>query len=353
MSFKVLTLKEEDEWNSKLALLPLHHQDVYYTPEYYRLYEENGDGIAKCFVFENNKHIALYPFLLNSVNDIGFKLDKEYYDIQGAYGYNGVVSTSSESEFSNNFYKTFNKYCIDNNIIAEFTRFHPLLNNIIFSEKNLEIRFDRKTVYLDLSQSYESIFSNFQTTTRKQIKRASNRHKIQVIIAENSSSTLESLMTIYTDSMNRVGAPKYLYFSEKYFESLLKINGSLCIFAIYRDLPIAVITGFYNQTYFHGHLGGTLKDYIHLSPFSFLYNTMVKIGIKKSCKYLHVGGGATNKPEDPLFKFKTNFSKNFKDFFIGKKIHNIAIYRLVTNQWQRKFPGKPEIFGNLILKYRY
>jgi hypothetical protein len=45
---------------------------------------------AKCFVYQKGSNITLYPFLINSVNALGYNLDKEYFDIQGAYGYNGV-----------------------------------------------------------------------------------------------------------------------------------------------------------------------------------------------------------------------------------------------------------------------
>ena len=86
MSYKILTLGEKEEWAKSLEKLPIDQQDIYYTPEYYALYEKNGDGQAICFVFEKDKDIALYPFLINSVNDLGYELDDEYFDIQGAYG---------------------------------------------------------------------------------------------------------------------------------------------------------------------------------------------------------------------------------------------------------------------------
>ena len=116
----ILDLSNSSEWNNYLNRLPIEQQDVYYTPEYYSLYQNNGDGIAYCFVFEKGNDIALYPFLMNSVNDLGYKLAKPYFDIQGAYGYNGVVSSSFEKIFIDGFYQEFNSYCEQQNIIAEF-----------------------------------------------------------------------------------------------------------------------------------------------------------------------------------------------------------------------------------------
>ena len=97
MNYKVFSLQDKEEWNNLLKKLPTKQQDIYYTPEYYSLYENYGDGKAQCFVFEKEGEIALYPFLINSINQLGYELDNEYFDIQGAYGYNGVVSSSYDS----------------------------------------------------------------------------------------------------------------------------------------------------------------------------------------------------------------------------------------------------------------
>ena len=96
---KILTGKDVQEWNGFLSQLPKERRDVYFTPEYYSLYEAYGDGEAQCFVFEKDGELALYPFLKNPITTLGYDLDKEYYDIQGAYGYNGVIASTSDSCF--------------------------------------------------------------------------------------------------------------------------------------------------------------------------------------------------------------------------------------------------------------
>ena len=90
--YKVFRLEDKSLWRESFSSLPLNQRDIYYTPEYYSLYEKNGDGRACCFVYEENGECVLYPFLINSVNELGYELDGEYFDIQGAYGYNGMVS---------------------------------------------------------------------------------------------------------------------------------------------------------------------------------------------------------------------------------------------------------------------
>ena len=78
MNNKILSLAIFETWNKLLGALPYEQQDVYFTPAYYSLYEHNGDGKACCFVFEEGGKRVLYPFLMNSVNTLG-------YDLGGAF----------------------------------------------------------------------------------------------------------------------------------------------------------------------------------------------------------------------------------------------------------------------------
>jgi hypothetical protein len=351
--FKILELKDKELWSYYLKKIPLEQQDIYYTPEYLAQYENYGDGKALCFVFEKDGEIAIYPFLFNSINRLGYLLDNEYFDIQGAYGYNGVISTTVKNSFIEEFYKNFNEYCFEKNIIAEFTRFHPLIKNQTFSKNHFNVVFDRKTVCVDLTDDYATIFKNFQTSTRKQIKRAINRHGIRVKYFENDLKQLDTFFNIYNDTMRRVKSSKYLYFNKEYFSQLIEKTPNVCFVAYYKDKPIGSIIAFYNKYYIHGHLGGALLEYLPMSPYSLLYSEMIKFGQSKGCRFLHVGGGATSNPDDSLLKYKMNFSDKTLDFYIGKKIYNKKIYDHIVNQWEINNPEKKETYKNFLLKYRY
>ncbi|MDX9918331.1 MAG: hypothetical protein RBT15_10035, partial [Gudongella sp.] len=84
-NFKILDLSDSKEWNDCFDRLDISQQDIYFTPEYYTLFEKLGEGKAHCFVYTENGEIAIYPFLLNSLKDLVFTGYAEYFDIQGAY----------------------------------------------------------------------------------------------------------------------------------------------------------------------------------------------------------------------------------------------------------------------------
>lgn len=353
MAFTVLSFDNKEAWSKYLRKLPREQQDAYYTPEYYALYENLGDGKAQCFVFELGDQIAMYPFLLNSVNQLEYRLEEEYYDIQGAYGYNGVISSTSDEDFIEQFNKSFCNYCKEHNIIAEFTRFHPILKNHTFSQDQVNVFHDRETIMVDLQKPYDQIYSEIQKSTRKQIRRATTKYDLEIRVVEKPSLELsKEIYKVYVNSMGRLKATDYLYFNEDYFLNLLNNTNTSCLLAYHDEKLISVITCLVYKDYIHGHLGGTLSDYLKFSPFCVLYNTMIEYGQSKGCKFLHVGGGASKGPDDPVFVFKKHFSDIILPFYIGTKIHNQKIYNKVVVQWENMKLENNANENKMVLKYR-
>jgi len=355
-NYKLLNLSYKNQWNDYLKLLPKNQQDVYFTPEYYSLYEQNGDGEANCFVFEKEGNIVLYPFLKNSINELGYSLDKEYYDIQGAYGYNGILTNSADSDFIDLFHQYFNDYCLQNNIIAEFSRFHPLLGNQDLSVDHFQIIFDRETVALDLTQDYESIWKNeYSSKNRNMIRKAQKDGSRIEIISNPDSSQIDTFIEIYNHSMKMVKADEYYYFKRDFFFntfSLLKKN--VFLFNVFNSNDDVVCSSifFHYGKFFHYHLSGR-SELANNTVNNFLLDEAVKYAKEIGAEIFHFGGGISSDADDRLLKFKTNFSKTRLPFYIGKKIHNKIIYDEVVRQWEEDNPEMRFKYKSYLLKYRY
>lgn len=356
MSYKILSLSNKQEWKDNINKLPLDQQDIYYTPEYYELYENYNDGKAKCFAFEKNDKIALYPFLINAINNLGYKLDDNYFDIQGAYGYNGVLTNSMDPDFIDEFYKSFNEYCTQNNIIAEFTRFHPLLGNQEFSKDHLQIIFDRKTVALALTTDYESIWLNeYSSKNRNMIRKARKNGYVSEIIEIPTLSQTNTFIDIYVYSMRMVEADEYYFFNKDFFHNTFSFLKKYALLFNVIDKNKNVVCSsifFHYGDFFHYHLSGRTIQADN-SVNNFLLDEAVKFAQKKGAKKFHFGGGRTSNPNDSLLSFKSSFSKTRVPFYIGKKIYNKPIYDEVVSQWENKNPEKKLKLKNHLLKYRY
>jgi len=355
-NFKIYTLNEKALWSKYLNKLPLDKQDVYFTPEYYSLYENNDDGEANCFIYEKDGNIAIYPFLKNSINKLGYSLNDEYYDIQGAYGYNGMLSSTENKAFLADFWKTFDQFCKDNNIVAEFTRFHPMLENQKLSMQHMQVLFDRETVVLDLTMDYETIWLNeYSSKNRNMIRKASKEGFISDIIESPTSYQINAFFDIYTYSMKKAEADNYYFFKRSYFFNLFSLlkNNIILLNVTDKNKNLVCSSIFFSYgDYFHYHLSGRSKE-ANNSVNNFLLDEAVRYAQKKGAKTFHFGGGRSSMPDDSLLKFKGSFAKNRLQFNIGKHIHNKQVYDEVVRQWETKFPEKKEKYNNLLLKYRY
>lgn len=350
MAYKLLCLDNIFEWNRLHDLLPTDQQDVYFTPEYYALYEQNGDGKAYCFVYEESGDIVLYPFLLNSINQLGYELDDEYYDIQGAYGYNGIVTSSKDAGFIARFHECFDQFCQEHHIAAEFSRFHPLLNNQELASPKMQMFYSRKTVKLDMSFSVDDIWKNqFSSKNRNVIRKA---EKDGVTIVE--SQDYEFFRQMYDQTMRNVNAEEFYFFPAEYYEKFKETfcdNLILC-FAMYDGKPISGSMFMFSKDYAHYHLSGRDKNYYKIAA----NNAVLWYGIQKAkgrgCKWFHFGGGTTGEDNDMLLHFKQNFSKENGEFWIGKRVHNQEVYDSIVAQWKERYPESYQANKVKLLGYR-
>lgn len=327
--------------------------DVYYLNEYYTIYEKYGDGEVSNFVFKLGNDVAYYPFLKNSINQIGYSLNENYYDIQGAYGYNGVFASNHSLEFRTAFYKAFSEFCNDQHIVAEFTRFHPLFNNHLFSEGFLEVLYSRKTVFLDLQPNEDEIWiSSYSSANRNMIRKAKTKG-IEIYEGDSNEAYLE-FYSIYVQTMDHVKSEKYLYFNEDYILNIkryLPENHKLIIAKIDNEIIGGLII-LYNKDYAHYHLSARKLQYGSFALNNLLLDHSIMLAKRMGCRTFHFGGGTSSDENDSLLKFKSNFSKDKSDFFIGKKVYNLAVYNEVVKQWKENYPQQYQKNKHLLLGYR-
>jgi hypothetical protein len=351
-NIKILNTSDSLEWNDYLSKMPKDLMDVYFKPEYYELFEQRGDGKAQCFVFEKSESIGMYPFLKNSINELGYSMNDKYYDIQGAYGYNGIIVNDYNEQFLDSFFSNFDDYCIKNNIVAEFLRINPLLRSPILNRPRFNLILDRENVFVDLQ--CDTIFeSEFTYATRKNIRKAEKSGLVFNYFIGNAINDFElnQFHSIYSETMDRNNADAFYYFNIEFFKS---ISNQLISNAIYVLISLdgKYISGeliLLGDKIAYSFLGGTLNEFYQFRPNDFLKHNAILLLKKLGFKYFLLGGG----PEGVL-RFKKSLSKNgVIPFFIGKKIHLKEQYDSVVHQWEVKNTSKVDLLKGILLKYRY
>lgn len=347
---KVLLLNEASAWMNLIDAISFGMQDVYYTPAYYSLYQNYGDGEAQCFAFEKEGNVAVYPFLKNPIMPLGYDLDKEYYDIQGAYGYNGLIASTNDAKFIAEFWAAFDAWCHENNIIAEFMRFHPLLNNQRLASPKMKIFFSRHTVALDLNLSLDEIWTQqFSSKNRNMIRKA---EKEGVTIVE--SEDYETFRKLYDGTMTNLNAENYYFFPQSYYEEYKESfkDNSILYFAMLDGKVIAGSMFMFSEDYAHYHLSARDREYSKYAANNLILWYGIQKAKERGCKWFHFGGGTTGDENDSLLLFKQNFSKTKTEFWIGKRVHNQAVYDCIVEQWKTKHPESYEHNRVKLLGYR-
>lgn len=333
----------DEGWTIALKEMPKKMQDVYFTREYYNMYERNGDGSGRLFYYSDGKgNSAIYPFMLNKI--YGYSLDKDYYDIETAYGYGGPISNCMQDGFLDEFEECFVSYCKLHNVVAEFIRFHPFMKNETFFKQNIIVQHNRQTVYLDLTKGIDKIWSeDIKSKNRNTIKKA-RKNGLYVEIGHD----YENFKRIYRATMKKVGANDYFYFGDNYFLDL-KNNANCLLFDVKKSNDIVASAVFMSYgEYFHYHLAGSVKDALVYSPNNLMLWESIRYAVDNGFKYMHFGGGTTNSEQDSLLKFKSSFSKSYKDFYIGRRIHNEKVYSYLIKEWEKATDKRPQ----LLLQYK-
>lgn len=331
------------DWDVYISKMPKEKQDIYFSREYYVMEQEQENGQGKLFVYEDDKgNVGIYPFILRKIDsDI---LDGVYYDIESAYGYGGPVLNSDDEIFAAEFEKEFVSYCRENNIIAEFIRFHPLIENHGVFKENITVLENRTTVWLDLEKSEDEIWMKEVSTQNRNTIRKCIKNELRVEVSDNYLEFVE----IYNATMDKVGAGSFYYFDKNYYKKISESDEYTLLKVVHNEETIAaaIFIGF--GEYFHYHLAGSKKECLRLSPNNLLLWEAIKFGKSKGYKKMHFGGGLTNSEEDNLFRFKKKYSSTVAKFYIGKRVHNEEVYETLIKNWEEKNNTK----ATILLQYR-
>ncbi|MCX6050949.1 MAG: GNAT family N-acetyltransferase [Campylobacterales bacterium] len=351
MSVELLT-PSDSKWSAYFYALPSHLQDPYLSAEYYALTSKE----AQCFVYTQEENIFFYPFIKTNINALGYDLDKNYYDIEGAYGYNGaIIKDDTEKDFILKAREAFIQYCKDANIIAEFTRFNPLYkNHTYFADMNVVVA--NQNIIVDLK--IEDIWMNsYEHSTRKNVKKAIRSNLThQIIEAKDvSEADIAIFCDVYWQTMQRNSADDIYFFSRDYFRSIKEKlpNNALFIFISYEHVVISAELVLHNNYVAYSFLGGTLEEYFAYRPNDYLKHLLIETLQNRGLDFFILGGGVNL--NDGIFNYKKNFAKNgVHPFYIGKSLYNTEIYHSIVKQWREKVDlSTQEKYSSYLLKYHY
>ncbi|MCM3453734.1 aminoacyltransferase [Heyndrickxia oleronia] len=352
--YEVISHCNKSKWQDKLN--QFIKKDIYYNHSFSTLYKniENGDPYLFYFENEHGKKIC-YVFFKRKLNILPFKNNTstcKLYDITTPpFGYGGPLFDREDADLVNQFRKAFNQYCLEENIISEFIKFHPLLQNHRYMENLMEISYDRETIFIDLTIPEKRIFEQYHKNHKRNIKKAiKNQLIFKVFKNEKMYDQLHEFTKLYKETMDKVNASQKSYYSMDYFKKLIRgfTNKAIIGAVFHEEKMISAAICMYEGTTLHYHLGCSDKQFLNLGSNTFLFHNLSLWGRSNGLDAFYLGGGHSalhnggTIERDSLFQFKYRFNQHgVLKFYIGRKIHNPIQYELLVNQWENYYSEKP------------
>ncbi len=320
---QIYNINDSNRWNE--IVTSFANYDVYYLSGYARSFYVHGDGEPQLLYYTSENLRAIYVYMKRET------AIKNFYDSITPYGYGGVLFDGEVNEA--NLFAFRDEFLLkmqNENIISDFVRYHPVLDNAVSMKSISQVIDLGHTIAMDLT-SPEVIWENITSKNRNTIRKA-QKNNIQIHHTDNYS-IIQSFISIYNQTMERDNADEYYYFKENFYKVIFDyLKGNFQVFyATLDDTIIATSLIIYANKQIHYHLSGSLTEYRHLAPTNLLLYQVALWGQKHGFKTLHLGGGLGSN-NDNLYKFKAAFNRNSGlQFSIGKQIFNQDLYEKLVN----------------------
>jgi hypothetical protein len=320
------------------ARLPDDRKSPYFHP-YYVLADATRDRSLEpiFFVYAQGGETFYHAFHRGKVEGTGFG------DIQSPYAYGGPLSSTRDPGFLAGAWQRYRSWCRDNRILAEFVRFHPLLENWCFFPG--EIRKERETVWIDLRR--EDLFSSYSQRVRTAVRKA-RKNQLRVEWA-NSPLSYRTFADLYARSMALLGADPFYFYPPEYFQKLQEWDQAHLALCLKGEEILAAALFLRESHMMEYHLAAAGPEGKRLSAGNLLLDRGAVMAGRLGCSVLHLGGGTDNRPDNPLFFFKCGFAGERASFRIGRIIHAPEAYADLRREWQERYGEGSE----KILFYRF
>lgn len=325
--FKILGKNEIGDWYGYYENLA--KKGVYHNPDYIRWVSGHFNGEPELLLFIEDNNYIYYPYIKRRIGDLPDFSDSNYtgyFDIISSWYYGGPLLKKEDDRIIQDFIDRFSRFRKENNIISEFIRYDPNLKNYDVVD-DLSPDFNRRTVYVDLTNSEETIWDEFEKRNRTSIRKA---EKEGVEIEESTTDTnIEKFTEIYLEEMGRKDADEHYYFDADEFKNILKkLKEKFRLFITrYEGKFVGGGIVMRENGIAHDYLRATLQDYWDYYPNNLLLYEELIWCRQNGDKVFDLQGGRPG-----VFNFKKAFSPERGEFYISKHVHNKSMYRTLLDE---------------------
>ncbi len=321
------------EWSAALDVFPPSVRDVGFEHALHAPHAANGEGTPLLLVAEDGADRLVVPALREPLSAVERgPLPGPLWDLQSANGYAGPLSTAT-GPFVDAAWRALTPVLADAGIVSVFLRLHPLLRNAAFLPSWSTVRLDRHSRYVDLAAGRAAAWDAADKRHRNVVRKAQREG---LAVRWDDPADWQAFPDLYAASMDRLGAPERLRFSEAYFAALAALPAASI--ATTGDRAAASVFLFGPRW---GHYLFSARDPAagnHLS--SLLLDAALDRAVARGLDGLHLGGGRSAAPDDALLRFKKGLGGRDVPYEVAQVITDAGRYRVLVDDWTRA-AGRP------------
>jgi hypothetical protein len=339
---------EDQRWSDVLRHV---RHDVYHLPSYTSIASSYEGGQPVAFYARDGNDILLVPLLLRQVPHNITSLG-ELWDASSPYGYpSPLFSRPDRMEACRNLIAVLVQALRDKGLITLFLRMHPLLNQPLGDWSQVgDLVQHGWTVSIDLQRPLEALISETSNNHRRGIRKLSKAGFSAVL---DNWDDYPTFISLYRQTMKRVGARPFYLFEGTYFDQLRELLGShLHLCSVIAPTGELAAGGLFTEVdgLMEYHLGGSRTDFPGLAPSKMMFDFMRRWGHAQRFLSLHLGGGLGG-CKDSLFDFKAGFSSRYSPFHTFRLVLDHSVYATLCDAWT-KATGQEKANDNFFPLYK-
>jgi hypothetical protein len=303
--------------------------DVYHLPEYSQVAARHECGTPVAFYAEHGSQQLLIPLLVRDIpRSNGAAAWK---DVTSPYGYPGPLATEPDNYGALwSCLEAFAPVATRHRIVSGFLRLHPILgiSADLFAPHARVVRHG-EIVYFDLRRSLPELAADMRTNHKRNI-RALEKAGFNCRI--DDWTRYQEFGPIYRDTMTRVAAEQFYFFSDEYFVDLQQMLGGRLHFCtvVAPDGALAA-AGLFTavNAIVEYHLGATAADFLGMAPSKLMFETAIRWSHGKGEGVLNLGGGV-GAGGGSLFEFKAGFGGLRAAYHTVRMVFDQQVYDELT-----------------------
>lgn len=327
MKIQVINLSDS-LWLETLAKL---RHDIYHLSEYLYLESVRYNAVAEAILIAKDDQIFFLPYLLRRCDDIFDEslTTQEVFDVVSPYGYPGIVLSelaANDKEFVKLAINQLISVFCAKKICSAFFRLHPILNsgfNDFLSPDTCKV--NGETIAVNLKLSEAEIWSQTRSEHRTSINKLKRSGMTARMVPFQES--IGEFISIYYETMDRLGAARSYYFDDRYFSHLSKLGEKVHLCMVELEDKVTC-SGIFTECcgIIQYHLGGTRNEFFKQAPSKLMFDYVRFWAKERGNEFLHLGGGVGG-DKDSLYHFKAGFSKQTYTFLTLRLIIDEEKYR--------------------------